>query len=409
MDNHFKKLKYRLAEINRIGYIPNKGITRLAFSDEDMYARKLTKEYFEQLGMVVREDQAGNIWARLAGKNPDRPALLLGSHIDTVPQGGGYDGTLGVMAAITAVEMMIENGIQNTTPLEIVVFGAEESSRFNASTAGSKMVVGELKAEDLGKYRDRRGVGFLQALHQRGYFPEKLQIIDEKNYCAFFELHIEQGRVLEDAGLEIGIVEGIAAPTRLRVVIKGVEAHSGATPMFSRTDALAAAAEVILAVEDLGRSESMDKSVATVGRCDVMPNAMNVVPGSVELYVDIRGIVSASIRRIYTGFLSRMNEISMERQIDSEIDVLSAEEPVLLDSKLTDIVEQCCKALNLSYMRMPSGAGHDTMNIAKKIPAALIFVPCIGGISHNKAEAVTDSDLLNSLKILYQVILEFVT
>jgi len=397
----------RLDAINQIGYKENEGITRLALSEEDERARDMVIRMCEDLGLKVRKDAVGNIWARKEGTDPNLPSVMVGSHIDTVPNGGRYDGTLGVMAAIEVIHWIYKKEICHRHPIELVVFVAEESSRFNIATVGSKALAGNLSVSKLKSHKDANGISLYDALLQRGYEPDRLEtaILPPEKAKAFVELHIEQGSVLEKENIDIGIVEAIAAPIRLQIQLIGQEAHSGACPMEDRRDALSAAAEIILSVEENGRKESKHKTVATTGNCKVFPGAMNVVPGEVYLYIDIRGIDLQSMLRVLNAVIDHTEKVCKKRDIQYTIEVLSQERPVLLDRDLMEQVKQNCRRLGLTYKEMPSGAGHDTMNIAKIIPAALIFIPCVGGISHNKKEEVHLKDLENGLSILFETII----
>jgi len=394
-----------LNRINQFGNSDESGITRLSLTEEDMKARAVLKEIFSDLNMSIQEDSAGNIWASKKGKDNSLPEVIMGSHIDTVPGGGAYDGTLGVIAAIECMYMMKDQGLENLHPIEIVSFSTEESSRFNISTMGSKMAAGVLNGSELKKYLDENGKSLHNALVERGFNQFAAKTIDPINVKAFLELHIEQGPILEKEVVPIGLVEGIAAPTRLIINLKGEQAHSGSCPMEFRKDALTAASEIILKVEDAGRRESSHRTVATVGKITVLPGAMNVVPGDVKIYIDIRGIDTESITRVLEKINNETNKICQKRRIKNTINIISQEHPVLLDQKLITIVEKSCKKLNLSYQRMSSGAGHDTMNMSGIVPSALIFVPCIGGVSHNKNENMHTTDIENGINVLYETLI----
>ena len=400
--NRFLK---NLNRINQFGSIKDSGITRLSLSDDDMKGRAALKEIFFDLNMSIQEDNAGNIWALKEGKDSSLPCVMMGSHIDTVPGGGAYDGTLGVIAAIECMYMMKDMGIENLHPIEVVSFSTEESSRFNISTMGSKIAAGELEPSELKNYSDKDGLSLDEVLDERDFSRLTAKILDPKKVKAFLELHIEQGPILEKRSIAIGLVDGIAAPTRLIINLQGEQAHSGSCPMEFRKDALTAAAEIILKVEEAGRRESTYRTVATTGKIGVLPGAMNVVPGTAEIYIDIRGINSDSILRTFNSIRNETNKICKKRKIKNKIKIISQETPVLLDQKLLSLVEDNCKKLNLSYQRMSSGAGHDTMNISKIVPSALIFVPCINGISHNKNENIHTADIENGVNILYETLI----
>ncbi|MEW9124191.1 MAG: Zn-dependent hydrolase [Thermotaleaceae bacterium] len=400
------RLKEALNQINGIDEQPEEGMNRLALSDKDMQGRELFKEKCGALGLEIREDAMGNIWARKEGTEAGLPAILCGSHMDTVPNGGKYDGLLGVLTALEAVQIMIEQKVQHAHSIELVVFSIEESSRFNLSTVGSKALVGEISKSQLKNAIAQDGISLYEALSDRGYAPDDLEdcILNPEQYEAFVELHIEQGPVLEREAVDIGVVEAIAAPMRFQLNLLGEEAHSGACPMYMRRDALNAAAEIILEIEKKGIEESMHKTVTTTGICRVYPGAMNVVPGEVDLYVDIRGISLESMMRTLGDIVERVEDICRKRNIQQMMKVISQDRPVLLDERMIEHILKNCHKLGLSCKQMPSGAGHDAMNMAKILPTALIFIPCKDGISHNKKEAVADKDLENGLKLLYETL-----
>jgi N-carbamoyl-L-amino-acid hydrolase len=260
----------------------------------------------------------------------------------------------------------------------------------------------------LKNYRDKNDISLYDAFIHRGYEPETIQehLVGPQNTKAFVELHIEQGPILEREEIQIGVVEAIAAPMRLHIHLLGEEAHSGSCPMFMRRDALTAAAEMILEIEKIGREESKYQTVATTGNCEVFPGAMNVVPGEVNLFVDIRGIHIESVLRTVNAVIVKIREICAKREIAHKIKVLSQERPVVLDQGMMEIVKESCTKLGLTFKQMASGAGHDTMNMAKVVPSALIFIPCKKGISHNKKEDVKISDMENGIKILFETVIQ---
>ncbi len=396
----------KLNRINAVGFEPDMGISRLALTGPDFEARKIVKSYFEDMGLEVREDKIGNIIGRKAGTDASLPSVLVGSHIDTVPGGGAYDGTLGVIAAAEAVQMMIDHEIEHEHPVEIVVFSIEESSRFNVSTVGSKIITNRLGLDALKYYKDKEGQSIHDALSAHGILDQPMTYVTPETVKAFVELHIEQGPILERKGIDIGIVEAIAAPSRMRIKLIGEEAHSGSCPMEMRRDALTTASKIIVEVEKKGREESKYKTVATVGNCEVYPGAMNVVPGQAIISIDIRGVDVSSILRTFNYITERTKEICEENQTDYRIEIISQEKPVILDEALQSEIQVECETLGLSYQRMLSGAGHDTMNLAKLVPSSLIFIPCVKGVSHNKNEAVNPRDLENGLKILYKTLVK---
>lgn len=396
-----KRLEENFCRLSAIGAQAGGGITRLAFSDEDWEARNYIRELMEVAGLAVRVDAFGNLIARREGLNPAAPVVMLGSHIDSVPNGGNYDGVAGVLAAIEVVRCLEAAGQSTAHPLEIVVFMAEESSRFGMATLGSKAFCGKLSLTQLEQYTDKQGVTLAQAMRGRGLAPENIgHARYDQAIKVFLELHIEQGKVLETMGKQIGIVTGIAAPTRLKVIVTGQADHSGATPMNMRQDALAAAAEIILLVEKLAGQESHNGTVGTTGMAKVEPGVMNVIPGRVELGIDLRGISAASKRQVLGELTAGIAEVQARRGVDMEIITLTDEKPVEISREIVEFLQNIAEEYGYANMLLPSGAGHDTMHVAEMAPAGMVFVPCKGGISHNPAEWASIDDIAAGARIL---------
>lgn len=411
MDYDFNKWMSDYRAISSVGENKEGGIDRLAYTNADWTTRTelLNRAYGLRLQCYL--DAAENLWFYKEGTDPSLPPLVIGSHLDSVPNGGRYDGVLGVMAGFQVLRYLVDNQVEHRRSIELVAFSCEESSRFNLSTIGSKLACGLIDLEKLKNYRDADGITVLDCLSRIAHSTDSLTERTEhlKQAYGYLELHIEQGPVLEAGGIDVGIVESIAAPIRLKIRLVGHSDHSGACPMNLRHDALTAAAELVLEVERLGRAELEHKSVATVGKINVPHQAMNVVPGECEIFVDIRGIQRESVERIYQGVQSFCKQLQKERGIRTDEVLLSDEYPVAMSKELGDIIARNCERTGLSYLRMPSGAGHDAMNVAKLIPTAMIFIPCVGGISHNLHESVLERDLRNSIQILYEVVMDICT
>lgn len=391
-----------------IGQNEQGGMDRLAYGLADQEVHKLLAKLAEDAGFEVKWDGAGNLWITRRGTddgNPEFPPLLVGSHMDTVPDGGMYDGLLGVMTAFHAMRLL--DGMPQRRTVTLIVFRCEESSRFNCSTIGSKLLAEKLTGEQLKGYKDKDGISAYDAIRELGGNPDNLYA--ERKYIkdsfGFMEMHIEQGPVLGERDTDIGIVGYIAAPYRLRITVEGTAAHSGACPMNSREDALTGAAEIILAVERLGQQYDDKRIVATVGKCDVCNGAINVVPGHVELYVDVRGIDKEIVAEVVTKLHEEMNQIAAKRNLKVESAVLSQETPVKLDDDMAELLVEQCVTNMLTFLHMVSGAGHDTMYMAGLTRATMFFVPCEKGISHNKEEAVTDEAIQNGLRLMFATLL----
>lgn len=377
------------------------GFSRLAFSDADWQVRDFVIELMHNAGLAVRIDAFGNVIGRREGEDPDAPVVMLGSHTDSVPNGGNFDGVVGVLAAIEAVQCLHDHAEKHDHPIEVVVFMAEESSRFGYATLGSKVFCGKVSLENLESYQDKQGISLAQAMRQRGLVPEN---IAQARYTgpikAFLELHIEQGKALELTGHQIGVVTGIAAPTRLRVIVTGMADHSGATPMNMRQDALTAAAEVILQVEAIATSELHNSVVGTTGIVKAEPGVMNVIPGRVELGIDIRGISFDSKHRVVDQLLAAVDRIKASRGVGMEIVTLTDDEPVKISEDMIAFLDGVCQQYPYPAMRMPSGAGHDAMHMATIAKTGMLFIPCRGGISHNPGEYAAMDDIVAGTEII---------
>ncbi len=361
--------------------------------------------------MAVETDELGNIRATRWGSHPHRPPVVIGSHLDTVPSGGGYDGTLGVAAGVGAVVDVASRCSDHTHPLQVMVFSGEESSRFGVSNIGSKMATGFMKLGDLFRYRDEAGISLFRAMRDFGLSPEwhsRVRILPTE-MKAFFELHIEQGPVLDRSEIDVGVVEAIAAPTRLLLDVQGEAGHSGACPMEDRRDALSASAELVLEVERLGLEEATHRTVATVGDCEVTPGVMNVIPGRCGLKVDIRGIDRQSIDRVRDGLLDYIQSLEKRRAVRIYVEELSRGVPVILDGGLRSLLGRVCDDLRIPWKSMPSGAGHDAMYVASVIPTAMIFVPCVGGVSHSSLERIDVGRIRSGYMALVEAVYRLVS
>lgn len=401
------RIEQTLNEINEFGKSNNE-LNRLAFTKHEQKAKKHLVTLFEKEGMVVHTDFAGNIIARRKGIDSTLPAIACGSHIDTVYNGGNYDGTVGVVAGLEVIRALNEQNIQTKYPIEVIVFACEESARFGVSTIGSKAMAGLINKNNLENLKDKDGIYLRDAFKSCSLSIDLIDsaVRDKKELKAFYELHIEQGPILEKRQKQVGIVTGIAAPVRFKIQIKGQASHSGTTPMNMRKDAFSAAAEITLALEESANLESEYGAVATVGDCLVLPGAMNVVPGKTELKVDIRSTSTQAKERIVQSMYHDIFKIEKERGLKIEVTKLSNESPVAMDETVIKSLEMTCKKLGFSYMKMPSGAGHDVMNMAKICPTGLIFIPSKNGLSHNPREFTSLKDIENGIRLLKDEILK---
>ena len=381
------------------------GTTRLAYSEEWRNARKVIIREMEKLGLAIREDSMGNLFGRMAGKGFASHPIGIGSHIDTVPQGGNCDGMVGVVAALSVIEQLqAEGGTQR--PVEIILFAAEESSRFAMATMGSKALCGRANFSEWLKMKDKEGRPFEDVIRENGFDPAKLSetIRQLGEWAAFLELHIEQGPMLERAEENIGIVSAIAGATRVKIFIKGRADHSGATPMGERTDALVAAAGVIVAVEEAATSEKRYGTVATIGNVIVSPGVTNVIPGDVELWLDLRGTNKESVSRTFQQIKDEIEGICNRQGCGAKIEMISSEEPVQMNEEIIELLSECADQEKLKSRVMPSGAGHDAMCMARLAPTGMIFIPCKEGISHNPDEYTSPEEIDRGIRVLKRAV-----
>jgi N-carbamoyl-L-amino-acid hydrolase len=386
-----------LQALAHFGAAPDGGVNRIAYSAPDRQARAWLEDQMQALGMVVQTDPAGNSLAAYPGQQAELPPIGLGSHTDTVPQGGRYDGSLGVLAALACIRALHESQTILRHPLELFNFAAEEAT-MAGGTLGSRALIGQLDAEaDLARaaWDGRPVVDHLQAA---GLDPARISQArrPEGSLAAYLELHIEQGARLEAAGIPIGVVEGIVGIRRYEVVFHGYANHAGTTPMSRRQDALVSAAPFILAVREEAVAHQI---VGTIGTLQLYPGAPNVIPGQVELGLEIRGLDESVLDAVETA-LARLAE-----QAGGQLTRTASKAPVVSDPRLVDALVAACEALNLSYQRLPSGAGHDAMCIAEIAPQAMLFVPSRGGVSHSPDEYTAPEDCLTGARVLLAALL----
>lgn len=374
-----------------VGALADGGVTRLGYTDTEDQMHRLFIREAEKLGLHVFSDEAGNDFA----ENTSEEAVLIGSHLDSVIDGGRYDGVAGVIAGLLIAKKAEEDGLP--VPLRIAAWRCEESSRFGCATIGSSLVTGHQESDRLADLKDVNGITLRQVFQERGYslHPQKI-----RNVRQYLELHIEQGKSLDSRKLKAGIVTGIAAPHRWNAAIRGMADHSGATPMDLRSDSLAAAAELILAVEQIGRNEP--DSVATVGVIHNTPNVMNVVPGNTEIGIDLRSAEQTHLEHMDELLKNAVKQIAEERGLQIELSPISRAEPVTLDSGVEQGLMKAAEKLGIPAQYMISGAGHDAMMLADLFPTGMVFIPCEKGISHNRMEKADLNDVCRGAEIMYE-------
>ena len=388
-----------LAQFDSIGRTPT-GINRVAYSEADLAGRAFTLDLFRQAGLTPRIDAAGNIFGRVAGSDASLKPILIGSHVDSVTDGGNYDGPVGSFGAIEVARSLREQNVRLRHPVDVVVWSNEEGG-----TIGSKSAVGMITAADLdvvarsGKTR-RDGIGIV------GGNVARLSdaILKKGDIACYMELHIEQGGILEQKGLKIGVVEGIVGLRWFEITITGFSNHAGTTPMDQRQDAMLAAAKFTIAVNEAVRGVP-GRTVATVGRMVVSPNTTNVIPGQVVMTVDLRDLDQSKVEH----FTNRFEQIGREIGTASNTKFTFARTvdsvPAMSDPKVMSWIDGAAAALGLTHQRMPSGAGHDAQEIAHIAPMAMIFIPSVGGISHSPREFSKPDDITNGANVLLNAVI----
>jgi hydantoinase/carbamoylase family amidase len=366
-------------------------LTRRYLSPAHVAAARQVKSWMAEAGMGVRIDPLMSVFGRYEGKQPGAPAIMLGSHIDTVLDAGRYDGSLGVLAAIAAVSALSGRGERLHHAVEVAAFGEEEGSRFPAHILTSSALVGAVGPELL-DLRDADGIAVREALARAGGNPDAWRdcVRGKGEIAAYLELHIEQGPVLETQGRALAAVAAINGSVRSIVAVAGFAGHAGTVPMGQRRDALAAASEMVLAVERMGLSEP--ELVATVGRLSALPGAQNVIPGRVTFTIDMRSPCDQVRDRTHAALLAALHEIAGRRGVEVEVDTFQTSPATVLDPLVIDAASEAIAACGEEPLRLPSGAGHDAMIMARHCPSGMIFLRCKDGISHNPAESITAED-----------------
>ena len=394
----------RLQLLSEIGKTESNGVTRLSFTPEERAAKDLVATFMKEAGLQVREDEVGNLIGRKEGVNPDAPVVLTGSHIDSVFNGGNFDGPLGVLSAVEALQVMNEQGIETEHPIEVIAFTDEEGARFSFGMIGSRGIAGTLTQEEL-LNKDKQGISIAEAFVTNGLEPEAIgkAVRNPEEVKAYVELHIEQGKVLEGQNLSAGIVSGLAGPLWLKFILEGEVGHAGATPMSIRHDALTAAARVMLVIEaEAGKTGT---TVGTVGQVQVNPGGINIIPGRVEFSLDLRDISEAVRDEVEEKIRVQAEQICEAQGVKLTIEDLQRVAP----APCSDIVKSAAKdafvKLGLESYYLPSGAGHDGMQLMDLCPMGMIFIRSKNGISHDPAEWSSKEDCRDGANVLYQTVL----
>jgi len=397
-----ERLWGEIMETATIGGTPKGGICRLTLTDLDRQVRDWFKARAEKLGCRVTTDDMGAMFARRAG-TADVPPIAIGSHLDTQPTGGKFDGVLGVLGALEALRTLHEAGYETYAPIEVVNWTNEEGSRFAPAMVASGVFAKVFERDWAAARQDRDGVTFGEALEAIGY--RGLERCGEHPLSAFFELHIEQGPILETEGRDIGVVEGVQGIRWYEITISGQDAHAGPTPMERRKDALVGVSEMVLAVNRIGMS-NLPNACATVGMMQVSPNSRNVIPGKVFFTVDFRHPDAGILQKMGESFKAECEKIVKTRKLEMDFQEIWYSPPVKFADDCIAAVKKATDDLGFSNRRIISGAGHDSVYMSRVTPTSMIFVPCKDGISHNEIEDAKQTELAAGCDVLLRAIIE---
>jgi ureidoglycolate amidohydrolase len=376
-------------------------VTRVVFSEQDGKARKWLKQRFLEAGLVVREDAVGNTFARWEGTKPDLPAVATGSHVDAIPYAGKYDGVVGVLGGLEAIRALQRSGFKPERSIELIVFTSEEPTRFGLGCIGSRLMSGTLAPEAAAALRDAEG-DTLETVRRRAGFSGSLEGVQlqEGTYSAFVELHIEQGPILEQERIPLGLVTHIAAPASFRVAIAGEGGHAGGRLMSGRRDALCAASEIVLAVEHAALASGAIDTVGTVGICQVHPGAVNSIPSRVQLSIDLRDTDVGRRDGVQRDIEAACREVGERRGVKIEWQAINTDLPAQSSPEILTALTDACEAEGIGFRRMVSRAYHDSSFMARTAPIAMLFIPCRDGVSHRPDEYSSPEEISCGVRVL---------
>ncbi len=408
MNIKFERIQHDLTTINNFNDTLGNGITRFSFSENDEACRIYIARQFANLGITTWTDNIGNFRAKWNPSNSSQKSILLGSHTDTVQNGGQFDGLYGVVSALEVFRCLVENNIIPPYPLEFIIFVEEEGSNFGCTTLGSKFLMGMLKIADCHTLTDKNGISLYEHLVNHGLDPELIgvDVIKPSDILHMLELHIEQSSLLESEKAQIGIVEKVAGIKTLHVTITGESNHAGSTPMHRRRDPIIAAGIAFQEIERIARESSYQTTVATVGYVEVVPNAANIIAEKISFTIDIRDVIQEGIDKTAEEIEAMLNKTGKNRKLTVQTKVLARGPCVALSQPTIDIIKNCANKRGVVYKLMNSGAVHDCAIVGTKTSANLIFVPSRGGKSHCPEEYTSTADLCIGSQLLLDTVLK---
>jgi allantoate deiminase len=403
------RIKKRIEALADIGKTPDNGVSRMALTKEDEHAQQLVSQWMREAGLQVRLDHFGNLIGRKEGENPQAPVVMVGSHIDSVPNGGNFDGTIGVIGAIEVAQAIHDTQMEISYPLEIVAFCDEEGARFQGGLFGSRGMVGQVTLEELNK-KDAQGISRYQALQFFGLNPDLMHqsVRGGEEVKVFLEMHIEQGPYLQSIDKPVGIVTGIAGPAWFGVKIIGEAGHAGTVPMNLRRDPMVGVAEIIQAIERICGDDPTAATVGTVGKITAHPGGSNVIPDSVEFTVDIRDIDEERRDQALSTVKGTIESVCQKRGLSYELEEHLLIKPTDCAQHVIEAMKKASQHLGLGAPTLVSGAGHDAMAMSEITDIGLIFVRCLDGISHNPKEWTEADDITKGVELLLETVLQYV-
>jgi len=399
------RLISEIEELSLISDAEAPAVTRIVFTPTDLRARAWCLARCKKVGLMVRQDAIGNIFARWNGQDPTAAAVATGSHIDAIPNAGKYDGVVGVLAGLEAIRALRQSGFSPKRSIELILFTSEEPTRFGIGCLGSRLLSGNLAAEAAKKLMDKDGASIEEVRHAAGFQRELETVkLPAGHYEAFVELHIEQGPLLEQKQIPLGIVSKIAAPSSFRLFIEGAGGHAGGVLMPDRRDALCAASELILGIEHEAKSSGSTDTVATVGICEVFPGAVNSIPSRVHLSVDIRDTDLHRRDSLISAVDASCQAIAAKRGVNILQELVNADAPGDCAANIVETLSESCKKHGLTFLSMVSRAYHDSLFMSRIAPAGMLFIPCRNGYSHRPDEYASPEDIARGTLVLAETL-----
>lgn len=408
MESCIERIKKDIDIITEFTATPDEGCTRFSYSKEDKKAREYLISEMKKLDLSIKIDGLGNIRAKYIDNNEELPSIMIGSHIDTVENGGKFDGLTGVVTSLEVIRQIKENNISLRHPIELIIFAEEEGSNFGTTMLGSKFLSGNYKLEYLKELKNDSGTSAYDVMKNFGLEVDKIEneILKATEVKAMIELHIEQGGILDSEDIPIGIVEAIVGMKTYRVKLKGVSNHAGSTPMYLRKDPMVGGAEIISYMEEVAKEKAYKSTVATVGKIHCRPNGSNVIPGELEFNVDIRDVESEGIEIVKNELIKKLKEVARKRDSEYSIELIGESDCVRLSQEIRATIEKIARDKNYRYRKLNSGAVHDSAMLTDVTKVGMIFLPSIDGLSHCPEEDTKFEDIKLGADILLETVIE---